>query len=158
MSPFKSLFILYLIISSFALTVSSNIQKEEKGKYQLIDIPDDVLGKMKKAGIDIGAGYLTNSIFGGIDKIITTIGNGIVYVSSALYSSLFETFGPNLAGIATVSTFIVVLVGTTYVVYRIVDYAFNYEKVGEFTSSENEKKLDKKYSWWQSYLSYLLIY
>ena len=51
-----------------------------------------------------------------------------------------------------------VLVGTTYVVYRIVDYAFNYEKVGEFTSSENEKKLDKKYSWWQSYLSYLLIY
>ena len=43
MSPFKSLFILYLIISSFALTVSSNIQKEEKGKYQLIDIPDDVL-------------------------------------------------------------------------------------------------------------------
>ena len=113
---------------------------------------------MKKAGIDIGAGYLTNSIFGGIDKIITTIGNGIVYVSSALYSSLFETLGPNIAGIATVSTFIVVLVGTTYVVYRIVDYAFNYEKVGEFTSSENEKKLDKKYSWWQSYLSYLLIY
>ena len=45
MSPFKSLFILYLIISSFALTVSSNIQKEEKGKYQLIDIPDDVLEK-----------------------------------------------------------------------------------------------------------------
>ena len=89
MSPFKSLFILYLIISSFALTVSSNIQKEEKGKYQLIDIPFDVLEKMKKAGIDIGAGYLANSIFGGIDKIITTIGNGIVYVSSALYSSLF---------------------------------------------------------------------
>ena len=49
MSPFKSLFILYLIISSFALTVSSNIQKEEKGKYQLIDIPDDVLEKMKKS-------------------------------------------------------------------------------------------------------------
>ena len=43
-----------------------------------------------------------------------------------------------------VSTFIVVLVGTTYVVYRIVDYAFNYEKVGEFTSSENEKKSDKR--------------
>ena len=155
MSPFKSLFILYLIISSFALTVSSNIQKEEKGKYQLIDIPDDVL---EKSWNIYRCGYLANSIFGGIDKIITTIGNGIVYVSSALYSSLFETFGPNIAGIATVSTFIVVLVGTTYVVYRIVDYAFNYEKVGEFTSSENEKKLDKKYSWWQSYLSYLLIY
>ena len=45
---------------------------------------------------------------------------------------------------STVSTFIVVLVGTTYVVYRIVDYAFNYEKVGEFTSSENEKKSDKR--------------
>ena len=89
MSPFKSLFILYLIISSFALTVSSNIQKEEKGKYQLIYIPDDVLEKMKKAGIYISAGYLANSIFCGIDKIITTIRNGIVYVSSALYSSLF---------------------------------------------------------------------
>ena len=89
MSPFKSLFILYLIISSFALTVSSNIQKEEKGKYQLIDIPDDVLEKMKKAGIYISAGYLANSLFCGIDKIITTIRNGIVYVSSALYSSLF---------------------------------------------------------------------
>ena len=99
---------------------------------------------MKKDGLYIGAGYLANSIFGGIDKIITTIGNGIVYVSSAWYSSFFETFGSNIAGIVTVSTFIVVLVGTTYVVYRIVNYAFNYEKVGEFTSSENEKKSDKR--------------
>ena len=47
MSPIKSMFILYLIISSFELSVCSNIANGEKSeKFKILDIPNDVLEKI----------------------------------------------------------------------------------------------------------------
>ena len=140
MSPIKSMFILYLIISSFELSVCSNIANGEKSeKFKLLDIPNDVLEKIQKVWIGFGLAYAADSIMSGINTILTTIGHGIAYFPSAIYSSLMETFGPNIAGIAVVSTFLVVLVGSVYIVYEIRDY-YNLKKVAEFKSSENEEK------------------
>ena len=140
MSPIKSMFILYLIISSFELSVCSNISNGEKSeKFKILDIPKDVLEKMQKVGIGFGLAYAADSIMSGINTILTTIGHGIAYFPSAIYSSLMETFGPQIAGIAVVSTFLVVLVGSVYIVYEIRDY-YHLKKVAEFTSSENEDK------------------
>ena len=140
MSPIKSMFILYLIISSFELSVCSNIANGEKSeKFKILDIPNDVLEKIQKVWIGFGLAYAADSIMSGINTILTTIGHGIAYFPSAIYSSLMETFGPNIAGIAVVSTFLVVLVGSVYIVYEIRDY-YNLKKVAEFTSSENEEK------------------
>ena len=140
MSPIKSMFILYLIISSFELSVCSNIANGEKSeKFKILDIPKDVLEKMQKVGIGFGLAYAADSIMSGINTILTTIGHGIAYFPSAIYSSLMETFGPQIAGIAVVSTFLVVLVGSVYIVYEIRDY-YHLKKVAEFKSSENEEK------------------
>ena len=140
MSPIKSMFILYLIISSFELSVCSNISNGEKSeKFKILDIPKDVLEKMQKVGIGFGLAYAADSIMSGINTILTTIGHGIAYFPSAIYSSLMETFGPQIAGIAVVSTFLVVLVGSVYIVYEIMDY-YHLKKVAEFKSSENEDK------------------
>ena len=83
--------------------------------------------------------YAAEPIMSGINTILTTIGQGIAYFPSAIYSSLMETFGPKIAGIAVVSTFLVVLVGSVYIVYEIRDY-YHLKKVAEFKSSENEEK------------------
>ena len=140
MSPIKSMFILYLIISSFELSVCSNISNGEKSeKFKILNIPKDVLEKMQKVGIGFGLAYAADSIMSGINTILTTIGHGIAYFPSAIYSSLMETFGPQIAGIAVVSTFLVVLVGSVYIVYEIRDY-YRLKKVAEFKSSENEEK------------------
>ena len=140
MSPIKSMFILYLIISSFELSVCSNISNGEKSeKFKILDIPNDILEKMQKVGIGFGLAYAADSIMSGINTILTTIGHGIAYFPSAIYSSLMETFGPQIAGIAVVSTFLVVLVGSVYIVYEIRDY-YHLKKVAEFKSSENEEK------------------
>ena len=140
MSPIKSMFILYLIISSFELSVCSNISNGEKSeKFKILNIPKDVLEKMQKVGIGFGLAYAADSIMSGINTILTTIGHGIAYFPSAIYSSLMETFGPQIAGIAVVSTFLVVLVGSVYIVYEIRDY-YHLKKVAEFKSSENEEK------------------
>ena len=144
MSLIKSMFILYLIISSFELSVCSNIANGEKEseKFEFLSIPKDILAKMEKAGINVGLACVSDSILSGINTILTTIGHGIAYFPSAIYSSLLETFGKKVAGIAVFSTFVVVLVGSAYIVYEIVDY-YHYKKVAEFTSSENENKKDK---------------
>ena len=140
MSPIKSMFILYLIISSFELSVCSNMANGEKSeKFKILNIPKDVLEKMQKVGIGFGLAYAADSIMSGINTILTTIGHGIAYFPSAIYSSLMETFGPQIAGIAVVSTFLVVLVGSVYIVYEIRDY-YHLKKVAEFKSSENEEK------------------
>ena len=140
MSPIKSMFILYLIISSFELSVCSNISNGEKSeKFKILDIPNDVLEKIQKVWIGFGLAYTADSIMSGINTILTTIGHGIAYFPSAIYSSLMETFGPQIAGIAVVSTFLVVLVGSVYIVYEIRDY-YHLKKVAEFKSSENEEK------------------
>ena len=94
---------------------------------------------MQKVGIGFGLAYAAEPIMSGINTILTTIGHGIAYFPSAIYSSLMETFGPQIAGIAVVSTFLVVLVGSVYIVYEIRDY-YHLKKVAEFTSSENEDK------------------
>ena len=140
MSPIKSMFILYLIISSFELSVCSNMANGEKSeKFKILDIPNDVLEKIQKVWIGFGLAYAADSKMSGINTILTTIGHGIAYFPSAIYSSLMETFGPQIAGIAVVSTFLVVLVGSIYIVYEIRDY-YRLKKVAEFTSSENEDK------------------
>ena len=140
MSPIKSMFILYLIISSFELSVCSNIANGEKSeKFKILDIPNDILEKMQNVGIGFGLAYAAEPIMSGINTILTTIGHGIAYFPSAIYSSLMETFGPKIAGIAVVSTFLVVLVGSVYIVYEIRDY-YHLKKVAEFKSSENEEK------------------
>ena len=89
MSPIKSMFILYLIISSFELSVCSNIANGEKSeKFKILDIPNDILEKMQNVGIGFGLAYAAEPIMSEINTILTTIGHGIAYFPSAIYSSL----------------------------------------------------------------------
>ena len=128
MSPIKSMFILYLIISSFELSVCTNNENGEKEseKFDFVKIPKVILEKIKKAGIDIVQAYDVDSILKGINAIIITIGHGIAYASSAIYSSLLETLGEKVAGLAVLSTFLVILIGQIFIVYEIVNYIKNF--------------------------------
>ena len=139
----KSILILYLIISSFPLSICSTTA-DEKDENILFTVPKEVLEKIKNYSPEIVSAYHAKSIIGGIDKIITTIGKGIMYASSSIYSAILETCGTYIAGAVVVSTWLVVFTATGYIIYKVAN-SNHYIKIGEFeySSSEEEEKSKK---------------
>ena len=149
MSPIKPVFILYLIVSSFTITICSTI---DDSLTKQKNIPKEVLEKVKEYVPEIAKiGGATTSItyaeaiFGGINKILTTLGNGIAYASSSIYTSLLETLGAKVAGCVVLGTWAVIIVGSVVIVYKMSD-SNHYVKVKEFEyhSSDKEDKSDRK--------------
>ncbi len=152
MISFKPLLILYLIITSFGLSVCSNeetnIGKKEYSET-LSSIPNEIWSKLKEYFPEIGLAALFSkaSFIDSIGKIFSLIGNGISYAYSSFYSVILETFGAKVAGVFVISTYVVVVVvvvGGVYTLYKVSTKDNSSIKLGSFEvkSGDGNTKTD----------------
>ena len=129
MTYIKSIFILYLIISSFTLSICETIITAKDNKNFFLKLSENTLEKLKEYIPGI-AGVILFSQFSQFETILTTIGSGIAKAASALYTALLETWGSTVTGYFVIGTTVVVILGTIFVVYKL--FNAKYIKVGEF--------------------------
>ena len=130
----KPFFILYLIISSFCLSACSNIVEKDNSN-SLNNVQNDMIQKLQKWVPEIGLAFTSSYLVDSIGKIFIAIGNGISFAYSSFYLTILETFGPNVAGMFVISTYVVVVivvVGTAYTAYKVFIKDNTYIELGKF--------------------------
>ena len=143
MTPIKPMFILYLIISSFTLSIcSTSVTTKED---ILSTIPNWAWKKIKEHTPEIlSTAIYYSSWYGAIERLISIVGKGIANAAWGLYNALLETCGPAITGVFVATTALVVITGTVIIIYKI--YKTSYVKVGEFEycSSDSETCSERK--------------
>ena len=133
---YKPFFILYLILSSSIFSLCSNIEDtltEEENKYvkKVINLITKGLDYAKDHITELGTTIAVSkypheiekivvAVFEGVKNLLTTIGNGIVRSFSAIYNSLVAAFGVKVAGYFVAGGLIIVVVGSSLIVYKII--------------------------------------
>ena len=146
MISFKPMLILYLIISSFTLSVCSTIS--EKDETIFTSIPKKVYENIKEHYPEITAASVAYTKAQAFEGLLTNIGKGISYACSSFYNILLESFGVKVAGVFVGATWIVAVAGTGYVIYKVVN-SNHVIKVGtmEYSSSSEEENNSKNREW-----------
>ena len=160
MSSIKPFFILYLLISSFALSIcKENIKqvdctkKEETLGEELSNmfskIPKNVLKTLNyipTISASVALAVNADKIIVSLESLFGTIGSGMKYTYSSLYASIEAAYGVKAAAVLSVGNYAIILVGATYLIYKMVDKE-HYIKVGdiEYSSKEKDKKQDKNF-------------
>ena len=80
-----------------------------------------------------------------LEKFFGSIGTGIKYTYSSLYASIEAAYGIKAAAAFSIGNYAIILVGATYLIYKMVDKD-HYIKVGdiEYSSKDKNKKYDNK--------------
>ena len=114
--PNKPIFILYLIISSFALTTCSKI----KDNYILNKINEKIhktYEETKEYLHILAITYLIDSL----SNPLSLIGNKIYILTSHIYESLIVTLGPTVTSWVVIGGFVVVFIGACYIIFKVVN-------------------------------------
>mgnify|MGYP003571457020 CR=1 FL=1 len=159
MTSIKPYFILYLLISSLALSICKKVTKQEdciQKEENLVDSFKNIFDKMPKnvleklgyfPAIPASVAMLSNAdkIIISLEKFFGSIGTGIKYTYSSLYASIEAAYGIKAAAAFSIGNYAIILVGATYLIYKMVDKD-HYIKVGdiEYSSKDKNKKYDNK--------------
>ncbi len=153
MTSIKPFFILYLLISSFALSICEEGIKKEKGAGDYINdifnkIPTDLLGSLKyitQISASVSIAWNAEKIIGSIEQLLVTVGSGVKYTYSSLYTLIETAYGVKVAGALAIGNYVIILAGASYLIYKIVNKD-KYVKVGdiEYSSKEHDKNSDQK--------------
>lgn len=111
-------------------------------------MPKNVLEKLGYfPAIPASVAMLSNAdkIIISLEKFFGSIGTGIKYTYSSLYASIEAAYGIKAAAAFSIGNYAIILVGATYLIYKMVDKD-HYIKVGdiEYSSKDKNKKYDNK--------------
>ena len=141
------MFILYLVISSFSLSICETNKDDDNDDNIIINISAKVLEQIKKYAPNIekiGMALFADDYITRVNNFLVTIGKGISHAVGSLYSALLDTCGVGVTGLFVAGTTVIILAGTGVIIYKI--YNTKYVKVAEFeySSLENENNSRNK--------------
>ena len=135
-----------MIISSFCFSVCSGVIEKDNSN-SLNTVQNEIIEKIKTWGPQIGLALSSHYLIESIGKVFVIIGKGIIFAYSSFYSTILNIFGPNIAGIFVISTYVVVVIvalGAAYTVYKVFTKDNTYIEIGSFKLKSGEaNKKDK---------------